>query len=660
MRQPNIGAILVALTCVLAGWALPAAAAGWQEPGHWARIGTVQQWLDLDARFYRTYDDNRFADRSQFRLEQQAPYDQTRLYGGDLPAVSIAAFLALEPQEQRRRGELAADKLGYVERFLARMRQQAQHVRENMPSGWGDQVSDVMVLADCLDNLGDAVGLEPTNPYAWHLQSYLALCAGDERRARQYLEGATEALIKVPAPLLLDVRARVALDLAWSQRGFGEFDAALANLDLVERLRRPDLETRTLRGLICAQTGRAAEAGQIAAELRHTEVRSFPRDLKSAGFQPEVLDPDNWVGKPSNYLSAWITALALLGEGNRELALSAFGTFAPEDVYPLGWRFWNEAGLIYEMTGRSGEAVRAWNVARSSRPWIRFMLYKPYDLALGVLTGHDGKSPFMLGYDRFYLSGSRLAFGASLVGKVGAAATDAERQQWAARALEELDICRRTGIYPGQAAVLRGHVYYLLDDIPSALNELETAVGLLEKQGDDVVQAAVMKDLAAITGNRRAADMQAFFKQSGSSRGRWEAEVDPAARERELTARVKESPDDPAAVLALSRFLIRHDRPQAGLDLLAAHRGLQDTVPGVVLRLEADRLLGRTELAVSLVRKLEAGAADPWDDAGLWSLAGSLCLEQDLPREAQLALRHALQLDPENQGLRMQLRLMQE
>lgn len=660
LRQPNTCAILLVFALALACLAAPAAAGGWQEPAHWSKIGTVQQWIDLDARFYRTYDDNRFADRSQFRLDQQPPYDQTRLYRGDLPAVSIAEFLALGPDQQRRRAALAADKLKYVERFLARTRQQAQQVRQNLPSAWGDQVSDVMVLADCMSNLGDAVGLEPTNPFAWHLQSYLAMCAGDERRSRQYLTGAVEALKYLPADVLEDIKARVALDLAWNQRGAGEYHDALANLDLAERLGGRDQETRTLRGLIYAQTGRASEAGRIAAELRHSEVRSFPRDLKSADFKPELLDPDSWSLKPSNYLSAWITAWALLGEGNCELAVSAFGKFSPEDVYPLGWRFWNEAGLIYEMTGRSGESLRAWNTARITRPWIRFLLYKPYDLALGVLTGHDGKSPYMLGYDRFFLSGSRLAFAASLVGKVGSAPTTAEKQEWAGRALQELDTCRRTGIYPGQASVLRGHVYYLLDDIPSTLAELEAAVGYLEKQGDVEVQRAVMKDLAAITSNRQTTDMQAFLKQSGSSRGRWEADTDPVARQKELTAKVEQNPDDPEAVLELSRFLIRHDRPQEGKDLLASRGQLKGTVPGVILLLEADRLLGRTDLALSLVTKLEAGAAEPWDDADLWSLAGSICLEQDLNREAGVALRHALKLDPENQGLRMQLRLMEE
>jgi len=652
LRIPVIGLVLAAVL-LGAAWAW-----AWEEPAHWARIGTVQQWLDLDARFYRTFDDSRFVDRSQFRLDQRKQYEKTRLYGGELPAVGIEEFRALDAAEQQRRTKLAAKRLEYVERFLRRVQDQVQRTRENLPSTLGENISDVTVIGDCLTSLGDAIGLDPGNPFAWHLNAFFSMCAGDEKRSRQYLDGATKVLDYLPADALPELRGRVALDLAWNQRGNGEYDLALANVDLAEKMTGPCMETRLLRGLIYARTGRQAEAGRIAASLRSVEVFQFSANRRAADFKPELKDPTTWKRKPSNYLAAWITSVALLTEGNRELARATFGSYARDDVYPLGWRFWNEAGLIYEMTGRSAEAISAWNSARINRPYLRNMVYKPYELALGVLTGHDARTPFILGYDRFYISGSRLAFGASMVGKVGSAETQEEKQKWALRALDELETCQRTGIYPGQASVLQGHVYYLLGDIPSTLAELAEAAELLEKYGHTEVQRAVLKDLAAIRKSQQASDVQSFFKQSGSSRGRWAADVDPVRREQELKARLEDDPQDQEAVLAMARFLIRHDRPSEGKELLLEHQENRDSVPGVSLMLEADRLLGETGLALSLVAKLKDGNTEPWDDVALWSLTGAICLDHGLDREATAALEHALQLDPGNQGLRMQLQLM--
>ncbi len=176
---------------------------------NWAKIGAVQQWIDLDARFYRSMDDNRFVDRSQFRLDQQQLYAQTRLYGGDLPAVSIEQFFSLPEADKNNRRELAAKKLIYVERYLSRVQSQVQKVRENLSSGWGDQISDVTVIGDCLARLGDAIGLDPSNPYAWHLQSYFALCAGDENRSRLYLEGAGVILGHYPEDVFSEMRGPI-------------------------------------------------------------------------------------------------------------------------------------------------------------------------------------------------------------------------------------------------------------------------------------------------------------------------------------------------------------------------------------------------------------------------------------------------------------------
>jgi tetratricopeptide (TPR) repeat protein len=198
----------------------------------------------------------------------------------------------------------------------------------------------------------------------------------------------------------------------------------------------------------------------------------------------------------------------------------------------------------------------------------------------------------------------------------------------------------------------------LLGDIASSISELETAILLLEKQGDDQIQLAVMKDLAALLHNSQNGNRPELLKQSGNSRGRWEPDAEPDRRRQQLASQLANHPGDDRLILEMARFDIRHDRPQEGRLLLEQHDRLASTNEAVSLKLEADRLLGRTELALNLLDRLDSGTADHLNQAGVWSLVGSICLEQGFPAQARRAWTHALELDPENQGLRMQLRVM--
>jgi tetratricopeptide (TPR) repeat protein len=620
--------------------------------------GTVKQWMDLDARFYRTFDDNRWVDRSQFNLEQRGIYQGTFQMRSPLSGIDLGGFTALPEDQKERRRELAADQLAYLDRYLMRVQEQVQRLRENLASGWGDWVSDSTVLGDILLKLRTACALDPSNPQSWHLLSYFSMCAGDEKRALSYLEAADAALQLVPAQEMKATRLRVALDRAWLLRSRGHLSGAVEQLDRADGLVRPGTESLLLRGLIAAQTGRTQEAYSIADRLDRSEIRRFPNNFRTTDFRPELLDPMSWKKGTSSYLADWIKALVLLEEGNLDLARKTFGNYRMDDHYPFAWRFWNAAGHIFEATGRSGEAIRAWNTARINRPWLRNMIYKPYELALGVLTGHDAKVPYMLGYDRFYIAGSRLAFAASLVGRVGSAEGEQEKLEWAGLALEELEVCERAGLYPGQALVLQGHVFYLLGDITSSLERLAASLPHLEKHGDLEVQQAVMKDMNAISRNQQAAEMKALFKQSGNSQGRWRAEADPEGRIVQLEADLEASPGSWPLKRELALLLIRNGRPAEGRALIETDKTHAATGEGLLLLVEADRQLGDAALALKLVKRLARGDAAPLTDPALWSLVGSVCLEQGNKDQAERALQHALSLDPENQGVRMQLRMM--
>jgi hypothetical protein len=128
--------------------------------------------------------------------------------------------------------------------------------------------------------------------------------------------------------------------------------------------------------------------------------------------------------------------------------------------------------------------------------------------------------------------------------------------------------------------------------------------------------------------------------------------------------------DNPSAVNRqnLARFLIRNDQAAEGRDLamgdlkgqeLTGDNITQLSGEDLALVLEADRAEGEDELALALVGALKGGATDPWNHSGLWILAGFICLDGGDIAEARTALERAQELDPGNQGLKIQLALME-
>jgi len=83
------------------------------------------------------------------------------------------------------------------------------------------------------------------------------------------------------------------------------------------------------------------------------------------------------------------------------------------------------------------------------------------------------------------------------------------------------------------------------------------------------------------------------------------------------------------------------------------------TVEELCLLLEADRALGDSTRAQALAASLAAGP-ESVADATLWALVATICLDQDLTEPGRQALELAIQLDPHNQALLGQRRLLQE
>lgn len=658
--------VRVGLTGLLMMWAMTATA--WEQPSEWPDIGMVSKWKEYDARFYRIYQDAPFSDESQFKLNQAKQYDKTLEYNGKLDGIGLSVYLERDEKEQTDRRKQAARELKFVADFHFRMMTLVQRTKERQGSGWGLQVSDQTVLGDCLGKLRTAVGLDPSNPYAWHVMSYFANTVGDQRRAAGALNGAQAALSLLPEDQLTQLRAEVALDRAWMQHDMGDFESANASLHKAVEYGAKGTEPRLLQGLIAAQTGETNKAVEIAGALRSAEVRAFPPNLQSTSFAPELNDVTTWRSRTSNYLQSWILALTWLEEGNIDMAAAAFGSFSTNDLYPYAQRFWNDAGRIYELTGRRSLAHKSWSMARINTPYIVYFVYKPYATDLGTLTGRWGAIPFFLGFDRFYTTGSRLAYSAALVEAVAAEEDEFKRQELAMNAIDELDLCQATGVYPGQAQVLKGQAYYLMGDLGSALLEIEGALAYMDETGDKSGTTAVLQGLAKSETELGPADIANFYSQRGTSGGRWIPEKDLDGKLAGLREAYAADPSD-ANRHDLARFLIRHDNPDEGRGLakgelngqaLSGDNILQLSGDDLALVLEADREEGNDELALALVNALEGGAEDPWNHAVLWIYAGFICLDGGDIDEAKVALLRAQELDPGNQALKIQLAFMEK
>jgi tetratricopeptide (TPR) repeat protein len=454
----------------------------------------------------------------------------------------------------------------------------------------------------------------------------------------------------------------VALDRAWLLRERGDLAGAAAAVEAAAAHGGPDLDVTLLRGLLAAQGGDIQTAVELATRLKSVEIKQFMLPVTmgnhswvNSGFwHPDRRNVGAWKTIPSDYLRNWILALAWLHEGQPDMAGKAFRRYSVKDIYPFGWRFWREAGRIYEVTGRPVLAAKAWAAARVWIPYSPFFPTKVYSADLGRLTGRPGVFAVHVAFDRFYVAGHRLVLGTRLTEDALSREDELEKLAAAGRAESELEACRDAGWYPSQASLLLGAVYHHVGDLQSAVMEVEAALAAIATEGDLPGTVAVLGELANLRSDRTLTGIQAFYGQSGVARARW-APTGETAQELAALRAAYEADAGDANRRDLARYLIRHDEPAAGRALVAGFAA--DHAADMVLLLEADRALGESARAGELVAALSAGR-DPYDDAEVWTLAGFVCLDDGREDEARIALGRALELDPGNRALRVQMDLL--
>jgi tetratricopeptide (TPR) repeat protein len=613
-------------------------------PQHWFAVGTVQEWMDLDGVFYRSPDRRSWSTENKEIPDQPSYYRQTFRYDAPLPGVDLATWLKLSPQDRSNRIDLASKELKIVTRFLNQMRGWARDFQANASSGWGRR-NTVDVLPQCMESLNTAVQLDPANPLTWHLLGYFATCVGDVKRARGAFAGAENALALLPSEALPDVRRRLALDQAWLNRNQGTFDRARANLRTAEDLGKKDLETALLWGLIAAQDGDEAEARRLAGELR--AVRIPNHTSYSTG------NPDHWTKVASDFAKSWIMALVWIEVGNLEMAQLSFKQFSFYDRYPFAHHFWNDAGGIYMRTGRADAAPSAWYLAHQWTPYQPFFLHRRYGWENQALTGIEGVTLDFSGFNQFYLAGDRLSFACRYVNAMENAVDEDNRMLLGITALEQLEVCRRTGFLPGHALLVEALVHYFMGDMETALPALEAGKKWLRERGYPLPSATSNTEVQVI---RTSVMEPGAFRDPGYSRSR------SLLGQQDLEEAFAAAPTDENR-RALGIYLIRNGEPERGRSLIldGAPSGADAARFGKIsnedlcLVLEADRTLGDLSTAKFYLGELKRGHEALPGDTQVWALVGFISIDHGDLVGGRLALEKAAALDPDNYALQQQL-----
>ncbi len=568
--------LLCALGCLAA---IPGRAAGNAQ----VEPRPVKNWIGWDLQIERGY----LADvyrRAFWRLgDPVSMYEKAVTYDAPLDSLGLAAFRRLSPGERSRRRDLAAAYLNKAQRFEVIIWDLVQYTREKMvlfyPKGFMDS------LARALGNLVNAVGLDPANPEAWYDLSYLAGTSGDAVRQDQALRAALAAIGSDSQGVYRLLKQRLCLDLAWLARERGLPEEGLEWLDRAESREGPNEESYLLRGLLLADQGRFEEACHLAEEVRSVKI-----------YKPF------WGTIPSDFAQSWIQAMAYRAIGELPLARFALGRIDADEKIPYAHRFYNDVGLVCEESEQGKQAQEYYAMATVARPYFTYFPVESYEGPGPVLAGSETSAPYSVGFQRFYVAGSRFAHAAQLALLCELAPDSARTTTLGPDALESLSICRRRGIRPAESLALRGFVHYVLGDEEQAEADLAGACEELGDAGRGDGDVCVLAGMLKMGHDAYAEALplldRAIRLQPGVARD-WRAlgvamieTGKPSLGERVLTRAVELDPTSPAGWY--NRGLLRFQHRQWG----GAVADLELAVGLAPAREEAVQLLERARKAL--------------------------------------------------------------
>ncbi len=443
-------------------------------------------------------------------------HDEVR-YDARPDSLGLQDFLALPVAEQRARRAESFRALERLRRFVnlihgyLHRRDNGEHVI------WGS-TSGIKTIGQCLHALVNATGLDPANPWYWHILAYFAEATGDWQRTKRALDAASAALAYYPDDYAPAIRFRLRMDHAWWYRDRGEWDEASrwlaqaraliskrataaaradgeiastdssapahtsrpihastpADLTTAGTLPTDFMETRLLEGLILAGRGQIGGAAAVGRQVTFENV--MPRWSQTMG---------RWIFKPvtSTYAENWIRALSLTVAGKHELALHALGRPNINRGHPyFGRRYWNDIGHVLEMAGDFETATSYYAMSLCYRPYENFFIHRTRAGLPGQVDNPCLGMPYFQAFGMFFLTGSCFSNASNLALEFRAETDPTRKSQLGRDAEEALSLCIRTRVYPLRAQILRGVVRLRRNDTTGATTDLQAAATILAQQ----------------------------------------------------------------------------------------------------------------------------------------------------------------------------------
>jgi tetratricopeptide (TPR) repeat protein len=339
-----------------------------------------------------------------------------------------------------------------------------------------------------------ATATDPTFVEAWYILGDLLNLTGDQDRARLCFASGLRARRHDQRECSIDdISGALRVGAAWSCREQGLVEEGLAWLEISEKeLGFYSREARLVRGLLLADGGRFREAWKMAMSLKATRYphRSWMRigvGTTKSGFERR-----------------WVQAMAWLGIGEIENARHALGVLMmTHGDRPHMRRFWNDAGLVCELSGRVEEASNCYGVALvGDRVMLPYLPWEAYSTPPVILQQPDIRIPFYTVYETNYYAGSLFSFATQLMAETANTKDPLARAIIGRDAEQALTVCMRRGIRPVMSQALRGRNRYYLGEMIRAEDDLQQACAELNARGEDDVGSCVVLGVILLNDQR--------------------------------------------------------------------------------------------------------------------------------------------------------------
>ncbi len=324
-------------------------------------------------------------------------------------------------------------------------------------------------LGNSLVALREATNIDPSFAEAWSARGRLACEAGDIHKGLDYLDAArlsADLSRKYGQPVSDDIQMEIYRERAWALRDLALWDEGLEAVQEGLEFKHGDHALVLIKGLLLAGAGRYSEAVSLAVRMPPVKYRKY--GLLNIGLE---------FGE-SAYANLWIKSQALMAIGDYEMARDILGdmTLYPyRGDLPYSARFWEDAGLVAELTGDQDAPVY-YAIGYITRYYDRYYPVGAFNMRPMVLDVPNGRMPVYTSYgQRFYVAGSHFSYIAIQMNRMSLGIFEAQKIQAAGNALRVLDIVERRNIRPDVCRALRGRIYYSGDDYKSAFVELKAA-----------------------------------------------------------------------------------------------------------------------------------------------------------------------------------------